>query len=136
MGAIFGKKKVKIIDMATTCTEVLGKEEGGGKGGPGAFIIEQRRPIFQLYDVGKKIGQGSYACVYKGVNRSTEKKHAIKIVNKKNVDPDVISRLMVEIAVMKTLDHPYVNRIYETFEDEGGIYMVLEYCEGGDLFDR
>jgi calcium-dependent protein kinase len=37
---------------------------------------------------------------------------------------------------MKTLDHPNVIKLYEHFEDSRNVYLVMEVCEGGELFDR
>ncbi len=40
-----------------------------------------------------------------------------------------------EIEIMKMLEHPNVIKVYEIFEEESMLYLVLELCEGGDLFD-
>jgi len=37
---------------------------------------------------------------------------------------------------MKKLDHPNIIKLYEAFEDNRNIYLVMEVCEGGELFDR
>jgi calcium-dependent protein kinase len=37
---------------------------------------------------------------------------------------------------MKKMDHPNIIRLFETFEDHRNIYLVMELCEGGELFDR
>ena len=37
---------------------------------------------------------------------------------------------------MKKIDHPNVVKLHETFEDAKNIYLVLELCTGGELFDR
>merc|ERR1712039_1146980 len=41
-----------------------------------------------------------------------------------------------EIAIMKMMDHPNIIKLYETFEDHRNIYLVMELCAGGELFDR
>ena len=33
-------------------------------------------------------------------------------------------------------DHPHIIKLFETFEDKRNIYLVMELCEGGELFDR
>lgn len=43
---------------------------------------------------------------------------------------------MNEVNIMKTLDHPNVIKLYETFEDFRNVYLVMELCEGGELFDK
>jgi len=37
---------------------------------------------------------------------------------------------------MKNLDHPNIIKLYEAFEDSRNVYLVMEVCEGGELFDR
>ena len=49
---------------------------------------------------------------------------------------------MSEIKIMKVkfikkeLDHPNVIKLFETFEDNSSIYLIMEMCEGGELFDK
>jgi len=45
-------------------------------------------------------------------------------------------RLYQEIDIMKSLDHPNIIKLYETFQDHRSIYLVMELCDGGELFDR
>ena len=47
-----------------------------------------------------------------------------------------IERFKQEIAPMKMVDHPYIIRLYDTFEDRRNIYLIMELCSGGELFDR
>ena len=43
-----------------------------------------------------------------------------------------------EIAVMKRLDHPGIVRLYETYTSvaQGAVFLIMELCEGGELFER
>jgi calcium-dependent protein kinase len=49
-----------------------------------------------------------------------------------------VERLSVtkEVAIMKMMDHPSIIKLYETFEDRYSIYLVMELCQGGQLYDR
>lgn len=40
-----------------------------------------------------------------------------------------------EIKILSTVDHPNIVRYYETYEDLKYLYLVMEYCPGGELFD-
>merc|ERR1719160_1634940 len=47
-----------------------------------------------------------------------------------------IERFKQEIAIMKMMDHPNIIKLFENFEDHRSIYLVMELCSGGELFDR
>jgi len=47
-----------------------------------------------------------------------------------------VERFKMEIAIMKMMDHPNIIKLYETFDDFKNIYLVMELCTGGELFDR
>lgn len=40
-----------------------------------------------------------------------------------------------EVIIMKLIEHPHVMRLYDVWENKGELYLVLEYVEGGELFD-
>lgn len=48
---------------------------------------------------------------------------------------DKLYMLQRELEVLKTLDHPNIIKFYETYHDKMYIHFVMEYCEGGDLFE-
>jgi len=81
----------------------------------------------------KKLGEGSYGCVSKCTLKSTKAIRAVKLISKaqKNLD-----RFKKEIDIMKVMDHPNILRLHETFEDQRFIYLVVELCSGGELFER
>jgi len=100
-----------------------------------AFIIDNPGKITEFWDIDKKkLGEGSYGTVSKCSNKSTGVTRAVKSISKsqmKNLD-----RFKQEIAIMKIMDHPNIIKLYESFEDHRNIYLVLELCTGGELFDR
>jgi len=71
--------------------------------------------------------------VYKAIEKETGALRAIKkIPMEKIVNQQAIIN---ETTALKNLDHPNIIKLYETYEDHNGIYLVQEYCEGGELFD-
>jgi calcium-dependent protein kinase len=99
------------------------------------FIIDNPGKLHEFYDVDKKkLGEGSYGAVSKATNKSTGVVRAVKSISKaqmKNMD-----RFKQEIAIMKMMDHPNIIKLYESFEDHRNIYLIMEICSGGELFDR
>eukprot|EP00747_Dinoflagellata_sp_TGD_P148505 gnl/TRDRNA2_/TRDRNA2_176928_c3_seq5.p1 gnl/TRDRNA2_/TRDRNA2_176928_c3~~gnl/TRDRNA2_/TRDRNA2_176928_c3_seq5.p1 ORF type:complete len:523 (+),score=148.64 gnl/TRDRNA2_/TRDRNA2_176928_c3_seq5:44-1570(+) len=113
-------------------TKDVGKA-GGFSGSLG--IIDNPGKITEFYDLDKKkLGEGSYGTVCKATNKTTGVTRACKSISKaqmKNLD-----RFKAEIAIMKMCDHPNILKLFESFEDHRNIYLVLELCSGGELFDR
>uniref|UniRef100_A0A3B3YPH7 Maternal embryonic leucine zipper kinase n=1 Tax=Poecilia mexicana TaxID=48701 RepID=A0A3B3YPH7_9TELE len=90
--------------------------------------------LHKYYEVYETIGSGGFAKVKLGRHLLTGEKVAIKIMNKKDLGDD-LPRVKVEIAAMKNLSHQHVCRLYHVIETSTQIFMVLEYCPGGELFD-
>jgi serine/threonine protein kinase len=72
--------------------------------------------------------------VYKAICIQTQSKVIIKAYRKSKMQGKHFHKLHREIVVMKMLNGPYVAEFYDTFEDEHHVYIIMEYCEGGDLF--
>jgi serine/threonine-protein kinase ULK/ATG1 len=86
------------------------------------------------YQLKEKIGRGSYADVYKGVNRLTGCKYAVKAIAKdKLIDPKLLLGLESEIRIMREFRHENIVQMNEYFSTERNFYLVLELCLGGDL---
>ncbi|EZG85645.1 putative calcium-dependent protein kinase [Gregarina niphandrodes] len=80
------------------------------------------------------LGKGSYGSVMKAVDKRSGALRAIKTVYKPKIEN--ISRLRREILIMKSLDHPSIIRLFEVYEDDVNLHLVMELCTGGELFDR
>jgi len=100
-----------------------------------AFIVDNDGNIADHYDIDKnKIGEGSYGFVYKSQNKQTKMVRAVKAISKRRMKAAV--RFRREVAIMKMMDHPNLIKLFETFEDHRYGYVVMELCEGGELFDH
>ena len=90
--------------------------------------------LLDIYDVKEKLGNGKFGLVKLGINKHTKEKVAIKIMNKKKMDSSDIELMRTEIEILKICQHPNIIRLYDIFEIIDYIYIIMEYCPGGDLF--
>ncbi|OMJ89269.1 hypothetical protein SteCoe_8564 [Stentor coeruleus] len=105
----------------------------------GIFVQENKESFENVYEMNKvPIGTGAFAEVWLVKHRRTGDVRAAKIFKKSELsEEEVLSRsVFMEVDILKSLDHPNVLKVYEYFEDEENFYIVMEYCEGGDVFDR
>lgn len=58
----------------------------------------------------------------------------IQVMDKAKLGAD-LPRVKTEIKALRNLQHPHICRLYEEIETENKIFLVLEYCSGGELFD-
>ena len=80
------------------------------------------------------MGAGNFGKVFLAHNLSDpEIKVAIKTINKKRLIGKM-DLLKDEINILASLDHPNIVKYYETYESPNYLYLVMEYCQGGDLF--
>lgn len=85
------------------------------------------------YVVTSKLGSGSFAVVYKGYHKVSKVPVAIKAMSLNKLNNKLLANLETEIAIMRQIDHPNVVKLYEIKKTEKHIYLILEYCAGGDL---
>ncbi|KAJ9127506.1 hypothetical protein QFC24_000915 [Naganishia onofrii] len=85
------------------------------------------------YILGTEIGKGSFATVYKGYIQKTREPVAIKAVSRGKLTPKLLENLEGEIAIMKACIHRNVVALRECMKNEHFIYLVMEFCSGGDL---
>ena len=98
------------------------------------FIGVHTEEIDKYYYFIKEIGHGSYGHVYRCQNISTGNVYACKKFDKKLIKNKL--RLRTEINLLRATDHPNIIKLYETFEDKQYIYLIMEECSGGELFQR
>ncbi|KAI9982218.1 hypothetical protein PInf_008113 [Phytophthora infestans] len=85
------------------------------------------------YVVTSKLGSGSFAVVYEGYHKVSKTPVAIKALSLHKLNSKLLSNLEMEISIMRQIDHPNVVKLYDIKKTEKHMYLVLEYCAGGDL---
>ncbi|KNC82252.1 ULK/ULK protein kinase [Sphaeroforma arctica JP610] len=80
-----------------------------------------------------KIGQGSFATVYKAKRQKDDEIFAIKRINTTMLKPRLLDNLELEIQIMTRMSHPNIVGLYDEMESSEHMYLVMEFCEGGDL---
>ncbi|KAI8823385.1 putative calmodulin-dependent protein kinase type 1 [Fimicolochytrium jonesii] len=88
------------------------------------------------YKTGKALGQGSYATVKEAVKISTGEKFAVKVISKKLMRGRE-HMILNEIEVLKKVSkgHPNIVTLWDYFETPNNLYLVMDLCMGGELFD-
>lgn len=93
--------------------------------------------LMQRYEIGRLLGQGSFAKVYYGRNLKTSQSVAIKVIDKEKIFKcGLMDQVRREISVMKLVKHPNIVQLYEVMATKTKIYFVLEYVKGGELFNK
>ncbi|XP_060267045.1 serine/threonine-protein kinase Nek1 isoform X18 [Ovis aries] len=84
----------------------------------------------------QKIGEGSFGKAI--LVRSTEdgRQYVIKEINISRMSNKEREESRREVAVLANMRHPNIVQYRESFEENGSLYIVMDYCEGGDLFKR
>ena len=58
------------------------------------------------------------------------------MLNKVNFNEESRHKLMQEVEILKSLDHPSILKIFEVFENDSTINIATELCTGSELFDK
>eukprot|EP00405_Crypthecodinium_cohnii_P013544 CAMPEP_0206445972 /NCGR_PEP_ID=MMETSP0324_2-20121206/15849_1 /ASSEMBLY_ACC=CAM_ASM_000836 /TAXON_ID=2866 /ORGANISM="Crypthecodinium cohnii, Strain Seligo" /LENGTH=866 /DNA_ID=CAMNT_0053914335 /DNA_START=251 /DNA_END=2851 /DNA_ORIENTATION=+ len=83
----------------------------------------------------KVLGEGTFGKVVLAYTHGTNDRRAVKLVNKGGLNQnfDFLAR---EIDNLCNLDHPHIARLYEYMEDAKTLYLVMDFCSGGDLHQK
>ena len=87
------------------------------------------------YLLTQKLGQGQFGVVYKATHQETDEMYAIKAIDKKKVNsnPKLRKLFDTEMSVMSKINHPNILHLFEYLETANNYYLVITYCNGGDL---
>ena len=97
---------------------------------------EPKEILIGDYIIKKTIGTGTFSTVKLGVHRITQKKVAVKILDKNKIESkDDLERIIREMQILTEMDHQNVIKIFKIYEEEDNFSIIMEYCEGGELFN-
>ena len=83
-----------------------------------------------------QIGMGTFSKVTRAFHLITEQTVAVKILDKEKIEDEIdIERIIREIEILKSIHHPNIAQMYETYSTIHNFYLMMEYVAGGDLFD-
>ncbi|PPD74054.1 hypothetical protein GOBAR_DD29024 [Gossypium barbadense] len=89
------------------------------------------------YEVGRTIGQGTFAKVKFARNSVTGESVALKVLPKATIlKHRMVDQIKREISIMKIVRHPNIVRLHEVLASRTKIYIILEFISGGELFDK
>lgn len=114
--------------------------------------------VYDRYEFGQLLGEGGAGSTWEAWPRSPDRAsvkakgqgpalqriasgpsdghRAIKKMLKHRMPDGSYENLLAEMEVLKKLDHPNICKIYEAFEDAQTLFLVMDLCSGGELFDR
>ena len=94
------------------------------------------KKIIDEYLIKDTIGKGTFSTVKLGEHIKTKQKVAIKILNKDKIKAQEDSiRIKREIKILSMMDHPNIIKTYKITENAKNYYIIMEYCNGGELFN-
>ena len=80
------------------------------------------------------LGRGSFGEVYLVQKIDTQKKYAMKVLNKDRIlSQNLIKYVRAERNVLSITNHPFIVKLYFAFQTMNRLFLILEYCPGGDL---
>ena len=103
---------------------------------PSNFVKVKKVNIRTYYDIKDKIAEGDFGTVYLAKHKQTGKRRAVKFIPISGPKSCDIHNLLREVAILKSMDHVNIIKVYEVYQDDMYIHIVTEYCKGGELFDR
>jgi calcium-dependent protein kinase len=100
----------------------------------GNFIQFKKGMIDKDYTIGDVVGSGAFATVRKVYSKTNGQMRALKIIKKQRGQDT--ARMYLEVEILKKLIHPNIMQIFEFYEDKKNFYIITEFCDGGELFDK
>jgi len=125
--------KVPSLDIAQEVEARAGKIALSGR------YHKLPKQIGDDYEVVAKVLGSGYSGVVRMAtlkNGKSTEKFAVKAFKMSSVAGEKKTQLLAEVEIFLCMDHPHVTRLYDVFDSEDQLHLVMECMEGGELFDR
>lgn len=99
-----------------------------------ALRYASERKIKHYYAFVKAIGEGHFGTVVLAKDRRTREKFAVKFIKKESKEQRSKTLIQRELDILRLVNHKNIVRLYDLFDTEEKLYIVLEYMPGGALY--
>ena len=124
------KRHHKIIIME--CSEIINRTYDKWE----CNIVKKNENItFKDFEPLHIIGKGGFSNVILMRNNLTKKNHAVKVISKMNLTEKKMNMIICEKNILKKLNNQFIVNFDYCFQDPLSFYLVLEYVDGGDLYN-
>ncbi|CAL9749810.1 unnamed protein product [Musa acuminata subsp. burmannicoides] len=108
---------------------------------PPISVLDEPKPrgdLLRRYHLGEELGRGEFGVTRRCTDAATGEALACKSIAKQRLRSSVdVEDVRREVQIMRGLpEHPNVVRLRDVFEDHEAVHLVMEICEGGELFDQ
>lgn len=99
--------------------------------------IIRNATVYERYNVERGVlGNGLSGVVRLVTNKQTKRKSAMKSLKIKSMSKKKWEMLYNEVDIYLKLDHPFICRLQEVYEDSDAIHLIMELCAGKELYER
>lgn len=135
------KHRDQHIKPLPQCVDDLPRKSVSHRGGSAPIWVLDETDgdnILDKYRLGKELGRGEFGITHQCLDLQTGETFACKMISKSKLKTEIdIEDVRREAEIMRRLPkHPNIVTFKEAYEDKDAVYLVMELCEGGELFDR
>jgi serine/threonine protein kinase len=97
--------------------------------------VENKSVSLDDFEIIRVLGKGEYGKVLLVQKKITQELFALKILKKKLIEEkNQVQHTLSERAILQKTKHPFIVHLHYAFHTKKKLYMVLEYCAGGELY--
>eukprot|EP00339_Tiarina_fusa_P014069 CAMPEP_0117008260 /NCGR_PEP_ID=MMETSP0472-20121206/7836_1 /TAXON_ID=693140 ORGANISM="Tiarina fusus, Strain LIS" /NCGR_SAMPLE_ID=MMETSP0472 /ASSEMBLY_ACC=CAM_ASM_000603 /LENGTH=414 /DNA_ID=CAMNT_0004710243 /DNA_START=82 /DNA_END=1326 /DNA_ORIENTATION=- len=126
--------------IASSCEDILvtnDNEEGDFSvsfKSPSQFQQPTPRVSLEDFDILRLVGKGAYGKVHQVRKKDTGQIFAMKVMRKEMlIETNNVSYTMTERNILRNIRHPFIASLYYAFQTKGKVYLVMEFCNGGQM---